>query len=302
MLNLNFTSDPDILAFVDWFVGDRNKSARTGKEYARDIARFKRFNNGELNDATHQQIQDWMRTLRDRNQPQSVRRKVAALSCYFTWRVKKDYREGNPVKKVDLPAVHKGLPRTMSESDVEKLLHAHVQHRRHKQFLEARNAAMFELMYGGGLRRFEVTALDIHDIDFEELTINVRHGKGNKERYTFLSEPTALKLREYLPIREQYARPGETALFLTIDRKRISPRQLWAEFDRARKAAGLPNIVPHTMRHAYATHLHGNGCDIVTIQETLGHTSISTTQRYVHVSLKKKREEYLRCHPRAKAS
>lgn len=302
MLSIKFSTDPDILAFVDWFVGDRNKAERTGKEYARDLERFRLFNNGNLNDATAAQIQDWMRTLRGNNQPQSVRRKVAALSTYFDWRVKKDFREGNPVKKVDLPKVRKSLPRKMSEADVERFLAATVPHRRHAEFLNARNNAMWNLMYAAGPRRFEVTALDLDDIDFAEGLVNIRHGKGDKERYSFINEKAVAAIKAYLPIRERYAELGETALFLTIDRKRISPRQLWAEFNRQRIAAGLPNVVPHTMRHAFATHLHDNDCDLVTIQETLGHASIATTQRYVHVSLKKKRAEYLRCHPMAQAS
>lgn len=297
-------TDPDVRAFFEWFVGDRNKSERTGVEYVRDITRFAHFlSAAPLNDATPQQIQDWMRSLRANNQPQSVRRKVAAVSSYFAWRERKGYRDGNPVRKVDLPAVTKSLPKSMSESDVTKLLDAKVAHRRHAMFLDLRNAAMFELMYGSGLRRFEVTGLDVSDLDFEERQVRVRHGKGDKERYTFLSGPAIQKLRAYLALREQYAgaRSG-AALFLTcIQRDRITPRQLWVEFKRARLAAGLPKVVPHTMRHAFATHSYRHGMGLRELQVLLGHASIATTERYTKVTLEHAREAYERSHPRAKA-
>lgn len=305
-MQTQITTDPDIRAFLDWFCGDRNKSERTGAEYARDLARFSRFiEPASLNDATPEQIQGWMRTLRDANKPQSIRRKVAAISTYFTWREKKGLSATNPCRKVDLPAVTKSLPKSMSERDVERLLNAKIHHRRHAALLDARDAAMFELMYGSGLRRFEVCGLDLDDLDFEERQVRVRHGKGDKERYSFLSEPTIAKIGTYLALRQKYATDASgQALFITaIERKRLTPRQLWCEFKRARTAAGLEGkCVPHTMRHAFATHSYRHGMGLRELQVLLGHASIATTERYTKVTLEHARAAYERSHPRAKGA
>lgn len=302
-----FTTSSEVATFVTYFTVSRNKSARTAKEYARDLMRFSRvIAPTALVDATTEQIESWRDVLLTdgRNQPQSVCRKLAAVAAFFKWREKKKMlgRE-NPCGGVEKPDVKKRLPKVMTQAEVEKILSAHVKHRRFSAFQQARDRALLEVLYGSGLRRFEVCNLDLDDIDLEERVVRVRNGKGGKERYSILSAPAVDAIRAYLKIRGEVR---TCALFVTIRKDRISPRQLWSVFKQHREAAkalGLTkHVVPHTMRHSYATHLYEGGADIRVIQELLGHSSIATTQLYTHVGMERKRALYEAAHPRAKAS
>jgi integrase/recombinase XerD len=268
--------------------------------------RFSRFiHPTPLTEATTEQIEEWRDALlmEGRNQPQSVRRKLAAVSSFCKWRTKKKFRKDNPFDGVEMPDVAKVLPKTMTDADVRLLLSVEVPHRRRGGYQHLRDRAMLEVLYGSGLRRAEVCDLDLADIDFTEGTVLVRKGKGNKQRISFLSQPAMEAIQKYLEVRPQI--PGD-ALFLTIRNRRITPRQLWCVFKKHREAAktvGLTkHIVPHTLRHAFATSLYMGGADLQVIQQLLGHSSITTTTHYAHVSLGRKRSVYEMAHPRARTT
>lgn len=309
-MQLHFTASPEIHAFVDYMTIGRNKAERTAIEYARDLARFDRFlGEKNLTDCSTEDIERWRDALRieGRNQPQSVRRKLAALSSFFKWRKKKKLRADNPFDEDLMPKCSRPLPKVMTEDEAECLLNARVKHRRHGAFLEARDRAMMEVLYGSGLRRFEACGLDLLDVDLRSLKVRVRHGKGDKERYSFLTQPAAQAITAYLEIRPQYVTAASgSALFITIRGDRISPRQLWAEFNRLRQAAkadGLTkHVVPHTMRHSFATHIYRNSRNILAVQKLLGHSNINTTQRYTHIEDDELRELYEASHPRARGA
>lgn len=310
MPTLNFTSNPDILRFFDYFTIGQGMNARTGKEYCRDIARFERFiAPAALLDTTSEQIQDWLYHLLSdgKNKPQSAKRKYAALAAFFKYARRKKLLPGaNPCEEgaVDLPKCAKPLPRVMSEEDVQKLLTVPMEYRRFGDFLEPRNRAILHILYASGLRRFEATALDLADIDLERKRVRVRHGKGNKERYTYLNDKAIAVLRAYLAVRPTRVREESGfALFLAITGERISPRELWAVFAKARRAAGLEGkCVPHTLRHCFATHIYRRSKDIRAVQKMLGHSSINTTERYTHVEDDELAEIYATSHPGAIAS
>lgn len=308
MPTVNFTTNPEILAFFDYFAISCNKSKRTAKEYARDIARFARFiAPAALVDATTAQIESWRDALlvEGRNQPQSVNRKLAAVFAFFKWRERKKMlgRE-NPCEGVDKPKCARPLPKVMSEEEVQMLLTAPIQYRRWSAFLEPRNRAIMQLLYASGVRRFECTALDLADANLERGRVRVRHGKGDKERYTFLNAPAIAAVRAYLAVRELRAREDSPpALFLTVNGDRLSTRELWAVFRDFRKVAeqhGLSkHVVPHTMRHSFATHIYRRSRDIRAVQKMLGHSSINTTERYTHVEDDELAEIYASSHPGA---
>jgi site-specific recombinase XerD len=299
--------NPDpIQAFSDYFKIGRAKSPRTAAEYSRDLRRFQRFIEPvPITEATTEQIEAWRDALlmEGRNQPQSVRRKLAAVSSFCKWRTKKKMRKDNPFDGVEMPDVPKRLPKHVTNADVEKILSVTLNHRKCSGFQQLRDRAMLEILYGSGLRRAEVCGLDLADIDTDERTVRVRNGKGGKERFSFLSEPALKAIADYLAVRPE---SKSEALFLTIRRQRITPRQLWCVFKKHReaaRAAGLTkHITPHGFRHAYATGLYQGGADLQVIQQLLGHSNISTTTIYTYVSLDRKRAAYESAHPRAKAS
>lgn len=310
-MQLHFTASAEIHAFADYMTIGRNKSERTAVEYARDLARFDKFlEDKPLYEASTEDIELWRDSLRreGRNQPQSIRRKLAAVSSFFKWWVKKKKgRLDNPFDADLMPQCSRPLPKVMSEDEAECLLNARITHRRYASFLEPRDRAMMEVLYGSGLRRFEACGLDLLDVDLRNLKVRVRHGKGDKERYSFLTQPAADAIRAYLEVRSLHAneRSG-SALFITVKGDRITPRQLWAVFKRIREAAKenglLKHVVPHTLRHSFATHIYRRSRNIRAVQKLLGHSSINTTERYTHIEDDELREIHEMAHPRAKAS
>jgi site-specific recombinase XerD len=177
------------------------------------------------------------------------------------------------------------LPEAPKESEVEQILESFAG----DEPLAVRNRALFELGYSAGLRSSETVGLDLGDVDFEQEHVLVRHGKGAKERVVPLGEEAAYRVARYLhEARPHLARGAEDALFLSTRGRRL---------DTSTLRRLLPH--PHRLRHAFATHLLEGGADLRTIQELLGHASLSTTQIYSHVSAKRLRKVYDRSHPRS---
>lgn len=298
------TIDPDIIAFAEHYGNDLNRGARTTREYCRDIARFNRFICPRpIAQATREDVQRWLRFLRATNQPQSIHRKAAALKAFYAWLIDDVERRADcPVKRGDLPKVGKRIPQVMTVEEMECLVRSRPKHRRWAAYLDARDNAIMETLWGAGVRRAELCDLDVDDLDVGEHTVHVRHGKGDKERWTCITQAALDAIAAYLPLRAHKAKPGQRALFVTVHGDRITPRQLWCVFRDYRNAAGLTkHVVPHTMRHSFATHLHDNGTNIRVLQELLGHESIATTQRYTHVSMAQKRAAFMVAHPRERS-
>lgn len=315
MPTLNFTTNDHILAFVDYYTISLSRGKKTASEYARDTSRFERFiAPTPLLQATTDQIQAWLDSLlrEGRNKPQSVKRKYAAVRAFFRFAVKKKLLAGeNPCGEdaIELPKCARPLPVVMSEEEVQLLLNATKEYRRYGAFLDPRDRAIMHLMYASGLRRFEITGLDIADIDFGRERVRVRHGKGDKERYVYIkgNHVTLAALREYLvvrPLRENDR--SEDALFITVRGDRLTPRELWCVFRDLRVIAegmGLTkHVKPHTMRHSFATHIFRKSRNIRAVQKMLGHSSINTTERYTHIEDEELAEIYAACHPGAQAS
>ncbi|HUY71617.1 MAG TPA: tyrosine-type recombinase/integrase [Gaiellaceae bacterium] len=177
------------------------------------------------------------------------------------------------------------LPEAPKESEIEQILESFAG----DEPLAVRNRALFELVYSAGLRSSEAVGLDLGDVDFEQEHVLVRHGKGAKERVVPLGEEAAYRVARYLhEARPHLAHGTEVALFLSTRGRRL---------DTSTLRRLLPH--PHRLRHAFATHLLEGGADLRTIQELLGHASLSTTQIYSHVSAKRLRKVYDRAHPRS---
>lgn len=307
----NTTHPQEVIDFVRYMTVSQNKAEKTASEYARDLVRFQRFlGDSPFVDATTDQINSFLFDLltEGKNKPQSVKRKYAAIAAFFKYRSKKKMlgRE-NPCEGVDLPKCAKPLPKVMSETEVQCLLSARIQYDvRYAAYLEARDRAMMELLYGSGLRRFEACGLDLLDLDLAARKVRVRHGKGDKERYSYLSDPAIEAIKAYLEVRPARVRERSgSALFLTVRGDRITPRQLWCVFAKIReaaKAAGLEkHVVPHTMRHSFATHIYRRSRNIRAVQKLLGHSSINTTERYTHIDDSELQDIYEASHPRALA-
>lgn len=227
----------------------------------------------------------------------SIARKLAAIRSFHDHLVRTGDVEQNPAELLPTPKAHRRLPRVLGPDQVAVLL----ERIGARTPLEVRDRALFELAYSCGLRAEEIVNLDIGGIDFDSETVRVL-GKGSKTRLVPIGEPAQRALERYV----ERARPAlasardEQALFLSRRGRRLSTSdvrrrlRLWVQ-----EAAVAGQISPHTLRHSFATHLLEGGADLRSIQELLGHSSLSTTQLYTRVEPSRLRSEYARSHPRA---
>lgn len=232
-------------------------------------------------------------------------RKVATLRSFYKWMLLRGQVESNPMLLIRTPKQSKRLPKAIAVEQVEALLDAPDNH----DTLGARDRAILETLYSTGVRVSELVDLNRNDLDHATQTLHVR-GKGKKERIVPLGSHALAAIRHYLTLLEPDPRFAdlrrrtmyETAIPLFINKSggRLSSRSVRRKLDKYLVAVGLdPGISPHTLRHSFATHLLDNGADLRSVQELLGHQSLSTTQVYTHLSTIRLRTAYDEAHPRA---
>jgi len=243
-------------------------------------------------------LRDWVSALfKDKQMATSIRRKVASLRAFFRYEMRQARTKTNPAKLLVLPKLPKTLPKVPTAEQVNNLVDAVDNNDLDRPFPK-RDRAMFEFLYGCGLRVSELEGLNLEDIDTSEKWILVR-GKGRKERQVPYGSKAAEALKNWLPVR--LAKANERALFVNYRGVRISTRGIRKVVALyANLLAGDSSVHPHTLRHAFATHLLSDGADLRAIQELLGHSQLSTTQKYTQVALTDLLAVYDRAHPKAK--
>lgn len=238
--------------------------------------------------------------------PATMARKIATLRSFYKWAHRQGYTKTNPMTLIRTPRQSKRLPKAITVEQIEQLLAAPGE----KDVLGRRDRAMLETLYSTGIRVSELVGLNHDDLDTEHEALHVR-GKGRKERIVPLGSHALSAIRTYTEHLEKDARfapiwakrneIGNVPLFLNKHGKRLSSRSVRRKLDKYLREVGLdPTISPHTLRHSFATHLLENGADLRSVQELLGHQSLSTTQVYTHLSTKRVEEAYNNAHPRAK--
>ena len=225
--------------------------------------------------------------------PASTRRRQAAYRSFYKWCVQTGRREDSPAERLASPRSALPVPRFLDVPQAQTVVETPAQ----EGALHLRNRAILELMYGAGLRVSEVAALDRQDVDLEQRLVRVRQGKGRKERLVPFGPPAVAAVQDWLAV----APADRAALFTTVRHNRCTVRTLHRIVRDAGRQHGLPGVHPHMLRHSCATHLLGGGADLRAIQEQLGHATLSTTQRYAHVSLEAMIDVYRSAHPRARA-
>ena len=231
--------------------------------------------------------------------PQSQARSLSALRSLFRFACREGTLQRNPAEGVRTPKQARSLPRHLRPGEVENLLEA----ADGDEPLARRDSAILELLYASGLRVSELAGLDWPDLNLKARTLRVM-GKGGKERMVPFGKPAAQALARWMQAWEEVraSAPGpEEPVFLNYRGSRLSARSVRRIIDRyVEKAALAAGVHPHTLRHTFATHLLEGGADLRTIQELLGHSSLSTTQRYTHLELDRLLQVYREAHPRAK--
>ena len=225
-------------------------------------------------------------------------RKLATLRSFYKFCLRRGYVSSNPLTSIRTPKQQKRLPKYLELDQILKLLQAPDD----TTLLGSRDRAMLEVMFSTGVRVSELVDLGVADVDFMGACIRVR-GKGRKERISPVSPSALSALRRFMEIRNKDPRASQfdqETLFINKHGQRLSTRSVRRKLDKYLLEAGLdPTISPHTLRHSFATHMLNNGADLRSVQELLGHQSISTTQTYTQLINKKIKQTYDDAHPRS---
>jgi len=241
----------------------------------------------------------FMSRLHNKNYCKStVARKLATLRSFYKFIVRRGYVSSNPVAPIRTPKQEKRLPKFLEVSQIEKLF----SNCDTSTLLGARDRAILEMLYSTGIRVSELVALEIADIDLGSSVIRVR-GKGKRERVIPIGPGAVKAVIHYLDLRRsslQGAKQDLDALFINKHGQRLSTRSVRRKLDKYLLEAGLDlSVSPHTLRHSFATHMLQRGADLRSVQEMLGHQSLSTTQVYTHLTDENVKSEYDKAHPRA---
>jgi len=237
--------------------------------------------------------------------PATTARKIATLRSFYKWALKQELVESNPMVVIRTPRQGKRLPKAITVEQVERLLSTPDD----RETLGARDRAMLETLYSTGIRVSELVDLNLDDLDDGQEALRV-YGKGKKERLVPLGSHALSAIRHYREVLFNDARYApcwsdektERPLFINKHGGRLSSRSVRRKLDKYLREVGLdPSISPHTLRHSFATHLLDNGADLRSVQELLGHQSLSTTQAYTHLTTQRLRAAYDESHPRAEA-
>ncbi|MGD9887906.1 MAG: tyrosine recombinase XerC [Halothiobacillaceae bacterium] len=227
--------------------------------------------------------------------PRSLSRRLAALRAMFKFLRQHKWVESDPSHGLRLPRAKRQLPATLEPEALPQLLD-----QASDNPLEIRDLAMLELMYGCGMRLSEVCALNMSDIDLNNAEVRIL-GKGQKTRINPLGTASIHALHRWLDLRSKFTLPGENAVFLSQQHKRIGARNVQARLNRLARQNGLSGKVhPHMLRHACASHFLQNSKDLRAVQELLGHENLSTTQIYTHLDFQHLAKSYDAAHPRAR--
>ena len=302
--------------FIDQFIHylsiEKNASPHTCRCYRRDLEGFEDFlkNSGtyisstgkvEMEKVDRMAIRKYLSFLHRKNKKSSIARKISTLRSFFKYMVREQVIPSNPAKGVSTPKVEKTLPTTLTVDEAFRLMESPttISEKPSEGSKEKglRDRAILELLYSSGLRVSELVGLNSNQLDLDLGIVRVM-GKGRKERIVPVGTKAIKALEAYLEKRGMLE--GEEPIFVNSLGGRLTARSVGRLIKRYTRHSGIfRKVSPHSLRHTFATHLLDAGADIREIQEMLGHSSLSTTQRYTHVSMGKLMEVYDKAHPRS---
>ncbi|HEY5979247.1 MAG TPA: tyrosine recombinase XerC [Microlunatus sp.] len=292
--------------YVDHLSRDRDLSAHTVRAYRGDLidlfAHLQRLGAHDLTGLTVRSLRSWLANQQTRGRARgTLQRRTAAVRVFGRWALQTGRLDQDPAAALRSPKRVRSLPSTLENADAAAMLAEALQVVADGGGAgAARDVAILELLYATGIRVSELCGLDLGDIDDDRQTVRVL-GKGNKQRTVLFGAPAARALRAWIAVRGELARPeADAAVFVGERGRRIDQRVVRRIVHRAlRVVDGAPDLGPHGLRHAMATHLLEGGADLRSVQELLGHSSLATTQIYTHVSDARLRAAFQQAHPRA---
>ncbi len=290
--------DKNIEDFINYLIFEKKYSDNTVKAYKQDLTKFMNYlNNKKINKIVKKDIENYIEYLSKNLEARTVSRNISTLKSLYKYLMINKIVNKNPMEIIRNPKLKKSLPKVLSETEINSLLDI-----KPKNHFDYRNKAMIELMYSSGLRVSELINLKVTDIDLENETVRV-FGKGSKERIIPLNEYTVVALKIYIKEhRKELFKHGENNyLFLNNHGNQMTRQGFFKILKNLAKDKNIKTeFSPHTIRHSFATHLLKHGADLRSIQELLGHSDISSTQIYTHITNEKLKENYEEYHPHGK--
>ena len=292
-----------VIEFLACLRSQRNASEHTVKAYEKDLRKFCDYAGKELDwrRVEHQQVRGFLAELMGNGLSKpSLARALASLRSFYRWMAREGHVQQNPAALVSTPKLPKKLPRVPTMEQMNGLLDSRLPE---NAAFPARDRAIFELLYGCGLRNSELVGIQLDDIGWANEVIRVR-GKGKKQRLVPLGDAAAVAIRAYLPERQRIldvVKRSSSALLINLRGGSLTTRSVGRIVKSIAVARGLSSDVhPHTLRHAFGTHMLEEGADLRAIQELLGHERLSTTQRYTQLTSAHITRVYDETHPKAK--
>lgn len=295
--------DHEIDAFTEYLSVEKGLARQSIEAYARDLSSYVNYLQNQVGFSDWSQVNkthvmSYLNYLMDAGKASStVSRSLSALKSFHQFLVMEGYINTNPAQQIERPRQAGILPKTLSTDEVEALFYA----AKGERPIDIRTTAMLELLYSTGMRVSELVELKLSDLNLEMGFVHCT-GKGNKERMIPIGEYATLSIKNYLELGRPVLMRHETheLLFVNHHGRKMSRQGFWKLIRTVAQKAGIrKELSPHTLRHSFATHLLDNGADLRSVQEMLGHSDISTTQIYTHISQNRMRDVYRKHHPRA---
>ena len=283
--------------FKIYLTVEKGLSNNTAINYSNDIAQFLEIVKPDIKNISKYDIHSLIISLQENNYSiSSILRKISSIKVFMKFLKKRNIIKGNIPENLEIPKNKKSLPDHLSINEVMKIINSI----NTEKPLEIRNRAIFELLYATGIRASELINLKRDNYDRNSGIIKV-YGKGSKERVVPLHYDAIFFIEKYLrDVYPQLEKKKTNYLFLTRTGSKMTRQYLWKLVKKYAIIAGIDkNIYPHLLRHSFATHLLEGGADLRSVQKFLGHSDISTTQIYTHISIAKLKEEYKKRHPRS---
>jgi len=303
--------DELIERYVNYLRYERNASPHTVRNYRSDLLQFRDYlAEGraaapvDVGSVDALRIRGFLSMLFSRQEKKSsIARKLSAVRAFFKFLKREGALAENPSTLVSTPKQDKTLPRIMTEEEMNTFLDRVAEAAKTGDPAMRRDRALLELLYASGLRVSELVGLDLRSVNFGDSIVLVR-GKGRKERIVPFGSKAKQALEDYLPVRQRILqerkKPSQQALFLNVWGERLTTRSVDRLVKKYVRSYGpAVKVSPHSLRHAFASHLLTEGADLRAIQEMLGHSSLATTQKYTQVSIKQLIEVYDKTHPKA---
>lgn len=305
------TLKTQVRSFIESLQSEKGFAKNTCRAYSHDLEEFVLFIDGSYFSKRNQKdadsptadqinslmIRGYLAFLHKKNKKVTISRKLSAVRSFFRFLVKRGVILDNPLEQILTPKQKKTIPVYLPVDDVFRLLDSI----KTDTLIGQRNRAIFETLYSSGIRISELEGLNVFDVDFKKRLIRVM-GKGNKERIVPIGQKALTAIMDYrkrLKSETSIEENSDTALFLNKSLGRLTSRSIARILEKTAKECGLLiPVSPHALRHTFATHMLDAGADLRVVQELLGHESLSTTQKYTHVSVDRLMETYDKAHPR----